>query len=224
MKVALLATPSPTTTTATQQHWCAAESPGNEFHTCNVGTFGKVFKHWLTGIKRRKKKEISTDCFRCQYIEETMAQTPPRQRGPVKEMRKAHREHYCGQKNVYKGIYQRCMLQLTLFLSCIFDGMDQVGLVPHDDASSTHCVCVQWKTYCPWLAGAKNLLPNWRLKQKITGLYFHGLLLLCVLTYAWTSPDANINMTGMHHALHLIQTQITVGVPFAPYWFVQVSI
>ena len=106
---------------------------------------------------------------------------------------------------MYKAIYQRVILQLSLFLSVIFDGMDQ------------------WKTYCPWLAGARNLLPNWRLKQKITGFYFHGMLLFFVITYAWTSSNADINLTGLHHALHIIHdkrlTKSDKG-DMGPYWFV----
>ena len=120
------------------------EEADNEFYSCKYGTFCKVFKKKLKDVKIRRKKETSSDCWRCNAIEDCMSKTKRTEREPVKEERKTHRHHYRGQKETYKSIVMRTLANLLMFLSMIFDGMDQ------------------WKTYVPWVPGASNTLPGFR--------------------------------------------------------------
>ena len=199
------------------------EEDNNQFYSCKYSTFCKVFKKKLKGVKIRRKKETSSDCWRCNAIDDTMSKTKRTERAPVKEERKNHRRHYRGQKETYKSIVMRTLANLLMFLSMIFDGMDQ------------------WKTYVPWMPGASNTLPGFRwstllanhdgkqlmlgcrLKQKVTGIYVHGLVLCFYITYAWTSGDADLNCTALQHTLWLISDKLMgAGRGFSPYWYIQV--
>ena len=146
--------------------------------------------------------------------------------------------HHRGQKDVCKGIVQRCIASLIMFFSCIIDGMDQVKkwlqmvadfgrpCLATQLVLSFHsqvCFDVQWKTYLPWQPGASNSLPSFRLKQKVTGVYFHGLILAFYLTCPWTSGDPDLNCTAIHHTLWLISQQLGDARPLSPHWFLQVS-
>jgi hypothetical protein len=210
----------------------------------------QVLRLYLSNVKIRAKKDVSSECQRCNHIQEKMATTKRGEQAARREERTEHRcrptnrianrsrlsapkvlllgslllvacrKHYRGQKKVYQKIVQLVAACTYYFLSCVLDGMDQVllsaflhlssfasRLTPHalrPTRSPPPLLLVQWKTYCPHLPGRSNEQPGFRLKQKITGVFLHGLLLAFYVTFHWTESSAGEPNTS----------SLTLNVPF----------
>ena len=193
------------------------EQPENELYKLTLSEFCKLFKHWLTNFKIRRRKEVSSDCYHCQANEEDRANCKPHEVGHYLRIRTLHRRFFKSQKNVYKFIIASSCAMMTLVLSLIFDGMDQ------------------WKTYLPHMYGKLNETPSWRFKQKVTGVTLHGLALVFIVTYGWTSGvcvcaltavsvlnetdagDSDLNLTALQHVYWLWCNHTGALVPLPPY-------
>ena len=115
-----------------------------EWNKMHPNEFSTIFKHWLTCVKVRRKKEVSSECFRwtllasasgqhssgvcrCRLGEDKRSrqQTAAGKKKALDEKTK-HRTFFKGMKSMYNQIVALAMSMPLMVLSMIFDGMDQV--------------------------------------------------------------------------------------------------